>query len=390
MVQQLKQHSGTIIWVAPFFNRSGYGVLARATVSALHRCGVHVRIMSVDGSEPGVDDMDLELIKSLQNTPVVPPITLIISHVPSKAWLQLELPEPNIRIISTTYDGCDYDNLPPAEWMEVYEQMDQIWLQSPKERDVYISTGDIPPEKVHIVHYPEAWKSNPILPPVKMDDTTNKAFRFLCIAMYQPRRRWDALIKAYLEEFKHDINVEMYLKVSYPSWHPVPGKPQKDLYDMIARMRSETGSDIPIIIDDDLGTRRGILDLIDSCNVYVSTDTASTGPLTEARVRHRLVVASSVIEIMPKEYYVGIDSDPEHKTLLTPEMLLYQPHHRNAWLPLLKINDVRKALRKAFSLTPEERFIMCQGAAKGVLGPEETLPRNARVTQQRLENKTKI
>jgi len=374
MIKQLKHFSGTIIWVAPFFNRSGYGVLARSTVSALHRHGLRVRIMSVDGTEPGVDDMDMELIKSLQKTTVVPPITLIISHVPSKSWLQLKFPEPNLRIMSTTYDGCDYDNLPPAEWMAVYEQMDQIWLQSLKEREVYISTG-IPPEKVHIIHYPEAWKENSILPPITIDNTENKPFRFLSIAMFQPRRRWDALIKAYLEEFKHEPNVELYLKVNYPSWHPVPGKPQKDLYDMITGLRLETGSDVPIIIDDDLGTRRGILDLIDSCNVYVSTDTVSTGPVTEARVRHRLVVVPSEIKMMPKEYYIGIDSDPEYKTLLTQEMLIYQPHHRNAWLPLLKIDDVRKALRDAFSLTSEERFKMCRGAVKGIPGPKETLPR---------------
>ena len=109
--------SGTILWVAPFYNRSGFGVGARAFVSTLHRAGVRIRTLSVDEVEPGIDDCDLGLIKSLEMTPLLPPITAIVSHVPSQIWLSLKLPEPNLRIMATTFDSSAQGNRPPAEWM---------------------------------------------------------------------------------------------------------------------------------------------------------------------------------------------------------------------------------------------------------------------------------
>ena len=66
---------GTILWIAPFYNRSGYGVGARAMALALHRAGLRIRIMPVNEVEPGIDDCDMELLKSLEKTPPVPPFS---------------------------------------------------------------------------------------------------------------------------------------------------------------------------------------------------------------------------------------------------------------------------------------------------------------------------
>ena len=142
------------------------------------------------------------------------------------------------------------------------------------EREAFIAAG-FPPEKVHTVIWPHHWLENPILPPlIPETSNTNRPFRFLSISLFLPRRRWDTLIEAYLEEFKEHENVELYLKVNYPSWHPVPGKPRQDLRDLVTSLRRKTGSLAPIIIDEELGNRSDIVRLIDSCNVYISTDTA--------------------------------------------------------------------------------------------------------------------
>ena len=365
---------GTIIWVAPFYNRSGYGVLARAVACALHRNGIPVKIVSVDEVEPGIDDADMDLIDALKNTPVVPPVTAIISHVPNKFWLSMKLPEPNLRIIATTFDSNAQGNTPPPDWLEVFHEMDQIWVQSDKERDIYLSAG-LPEQKVHVVHFPNPWKDNPVLPPVRPEYMgADKPFRFLSIAMFQPRRRWDTLIESYLTEFRTEAHVELYLKVNYPSWHPVPGKPRQDLHDLINSLRLKTGSNASIIIDEEIGTRKGILDLIDSCNVYVSTDTAPTAPVAEARVRHRFIVASFAHKMMPRAYFVGINEDTNAKVPLTPDMLMYQPHHKDAFMPQLKIVDVRRALRRAYKLTAEERAAACNNSASLIPGEKESFP----------------
>ncbi|HSR11558.1 MAG TPA: hypothetical protein VLS90_08920, partial [Thermodesulfobacteriota bacterium] len=336
---------GTIVWVAPFYNRSGYGVAARAFVSNLRRAGCRIRIVPVDEVDPGIDDCDLDLFRSLQETPMVAPVTAIISHVPNRAWLSLKLPEPNLRILSTTFDSGVQGNLPPAEWIGVCSRMDQLWLASEKEKQVFVSAG-IPSEKILVVQPPHPWLENAALPPAAPEEMPGGRFRFLSIAMFQPRRRWDTLVEAYLQEFKGGENVELYLKVNYPPWHPVPGKPRADLLELIRRLREKTASRAKITVDDDLGTRKGIVEVIDGCNAYVSTDTAATAPIFEAWVRKRLVVVTGGLGLTyPSNCFIQIRVDPAARGPLTKEMLEYQPHHKDAFMPLLHVADVRAALR---------------------------------------------
>ena len=353
MDEQPQMPSGTIVWAAPFYNRSGYAVGARATASALHKAGARIRVLSNKENDPGIDDCDLDLLRSLEKTPLVAPVTLIVSHVPNRIWTEIELPEPNLRILATTFDSSQQGNQPPAEWIDICNGMDQVWLMSERERDVFISAG-LAPEKIQIVWWPHPWLENPFVPPpVPETSSPGKPFRFLSIAMFQPRRRWDVLIEAYLEEFKNDGNAELYLKVNYPPWHPIPGKPRQDLNDLIASLRRKTCSEAAIVIDEEIGTRTGIVQLIDSCNAYISTDTAPTSPISEARVRHRMV-------IVPEDLHLGrigicIPVDPDAKSPLTREMLLYQPHHKDTLMPQLHVKDVRAAMRRAFDMTPDER-----------------------------------
>jgi glycosyltransferase involved in cell wall biosynthesis len=362
---------GTIVWIAPFYNRSGYGVGARAAVAALHKAGAHIRILSNKEIDPGLDDCDLALFKSLETTPLIPPITAIISHLPQRIWLDLELPRPNLRIIATTFDSSEQGNLPPAEWIEVCNEMDQVWLMVEKEREAFISAG-LPREKIQLVYWPHPWLENPFVPPPTPEPATQeKPFRFLSIAMFQPRRRWDTLIEAYLAEFKGNESVELYLKVNYPSWHPIPGKPRQDLHNLVNSLRQRTGSEAKIIIDENLGTRTGIVNLIDSCNVYISTDTASTSPISEARVRQRMVIIPDGLGLGKVGVCIAVDQHA--KSQLTQEMLLYQPHHKGAFMPQLHVKDVRLAMRSAYDMTPEERHALAPDVSHA-LGPATTVP----------------
>ena len=152
---------GTIVWVAPFYNRSGYGVGARTNVIALHKAGLRIRIIPVNEKEPGIDDCDLDLIQSLEKTPVIAPVTQIITHVPSFNWLKLKLPEPCVRIIDTTFDSSAQGNLPPPEWIAVCRAMDQVWLMVEQERDAFTAAG-LPAEKIRFVRWPHPWLHNPI------------------------------------------------------------------------------------------------------------------------------------------------------------------------------------------------------------------------------------
>ena len=366
---------GTVVWVAPFYNRSGYGVGARAFVTALHKAGVRIRTLPVNEVDPGIDDCDLDLIKSLEKTPLQTPITAIFSHVPSQAWLDLKLPEPNLRIMATTFDSSAQGNLPPAEWLSVCKKFEQVWLMTKKEVDAFSAAG-LSPDKIQIVSWPHSWLENAVIPPVTSEITIpGKRFRFLSIAMFQPRRRWDTLIEAYLEEFKGNEDVELYLKVNYPSWHPVPGKPRQDLHNLVRSLRLKASSSAMITIDEELGKRSDIVRLIDGCNAYISTDTAATTPIAEAWVRKRLVIIPEGLGLgIPEEYYIAIPVDLHAKSPLTEDMLLYQPHHKGAFMPLLSVKDVRHAMRRAYEMSPNERQAKSISASSCVWGPTNAVP----------------
>jgi ADP-heptose:LPS heptosyltransferase/Flp pilus assembly protein TadD/glycosyltransferase involved in cell wall biosynthesis len=390
MNEQRQLLPGTILWIAPFYNRSGYGALARATVWALHRAGARIRVLSVDQVEPGIDDCDLDLIKSLESTPLIPPVTAIVSHVPSKLWLTLRLPEPNLRILFTTFDGSAQGILPPAGWLAPCKEMDQVWVMTEKEREVFRLAG-LQQERVQVVHPPHPWLENPVLPPpTNKTPDLRRRFRFLSVAMFLPRRRWDTLLEAYLEEFRENQDVELYLKVNYPPWHPVPGRPRQDLHRLVHTLREKTGSPAAVILDEELGTRTGMVGLIDSCDFYVSTDTASTAPISEARVRERMVIMPEGLGLgIPEGWYVPIAVDPQAKVPMTQDMLHYQPHHKGTSLPQLQVGDVRQALRRAYEMNPPERQAAAAKAAI-IPGPHQALPMAIKAIQSGWEYKEQI
>jgi len=373
--QQDNIPSGTIIWIAPFYNRSGYGVGARATVLSLHRAGLNIRIMPVNEEETGINDFDIQFLKSLESTPLTPPFTVVIFHVPDEAWLKFKLPEPCVRIIATTFDSSAQGNLPPAEWLAVCKRIDQVWLHSELEKNAFVTAG-LPAKKIELVRWPHHWLNNPAIPKTIPEPSLNeKPFRFLSIAMFQPRRRWDTLIESFLAEFKGNQKVELYLKVNYPPWHPVPDKPRQDLQTLVKSLRQKTGSDISIIVDEALGTRIDIVNLMDSCHAYISTDTATTAPISEARTRKRMVIVPIGLGLsMPPDQQINVI--PNYKRTLTDEMLLYQPHHSdtNTLMPQLRVTDVRHAMRCVYDMSPEERYTNSLKSASVVPDIDQTVP----------------
>ncbi len=355
---QEKTDGPTLVIFAPFYNRSGYGVAARSLAVALSGAGFKIRTVPVDNVEEGIDDCDMDWLKSREKTPVTNPVVAIFFHVPGPHWLKVQLPPKSLRVMFTTFDSSAQGNLPPADWISVCNQMDQLWLMTEKEASVFAAAG-VPRSKIHLVKSPHPWINNASLPlPQTAPKTTGKKFRFLCVSMFLPRRRWDTLIEAFLTEFKGAPAAELYLKVNYPSWHPMPGQPQRDLHQLVEALRAKTGSQAEVIVDESLDTRLGICRLMDSCDAYVSTDTSITAPVGEAFVRKKTAVIPDGYGIaLPYcEGALIIPTDPKLTQPMTEAMLAYQPHHRGKQMPLLRVEDVRQTLRAAFELPEAERL----------------------------------
>nr|WP_320133033.1 glycosyltransferase [uncultured Holophaga sp.] len=346
----------TVLFYAPFYNRSGYGLAARSLAAAWARVGIRFRIMPVDLPEEGIDDFDMDWLRSLETTELTRPLAAVFFHVPSRIWLELELPPDCLRIMYTTFDSSAQGNLPPEDWVSVCSQMDQVWLQTEQEADVWAQAG-IPRERIHVMSPPHAWVENPSLPPLPAHPHPGEdVVRFLCIGMYQPRRRWDSLIQAFLEEFAGEPRAELMLKVNFPSWHPVPGAPRREFLEMVSSLQQRIPSRARVVVDEELGTRLGICRVIDRCDFYVSTDTCLTAPIMESLVRGKRVILPSYGSGLPVHCFVLIPEDPAHTMPMTPEMLAYQPHHRGRPMPLLHVRDIREALRRAWEIPEEARL----------------------------------
>lgn len=346
----------TVLLFAPFYNRSGYGMLARSLARLWTQLGIRFRVIPLDEVEEGIDDFDMEWLRSLEQAPLIGPFVAVFLHVPNPAWLKVQLPEGCLRIMYTTFDSSAQGNLPPEVWVDVCKQMDQVWLQTQQELPIWVQAG-IAAEKLHILGSPHIWFRNPKLPPVGFRRSGDlHVFRFLCIGMYQPRRRWDTLMEAFLREFQDEPTAELYFKVNYPSWHPVPGRPRQEFLEIVASIQARVPSKARIILDDVFGTRLGICDLIDGCDVYVSTDTSSTAPCWECFMRGKRVLAPASYGVyLPDSARLLIEDDPAFFAPMTEDMLAYQPHHRGKNMPLLHVEAVQRALRQAFEMPESER-----------------------------------
>jgi len=364
----LSSTPGTVLLFAPFRNRSGYGVAARALAGTLHGAGVRLRCVPVDSEEAGIDDCDLALLRQLENTPLTGPVTAVFFHVASPNWQKLALPPGSKRILYTTFDGSAQGNPPPPDWIRICNAMDQLWLMTAREAEVFIAAG-VEAAKVRMLPCPHPWIENTALPLPQAATAVcadSGRFRFLSVAMFLPRRRWDTLIEAFLAEFAGDETVELYLKVNFPCWHPVPDQPKRDLLELIERLRAQTGSQARIVVDDALGTRRQICELVDACQVYVSTDTAITAPVGEAFVRSRVVVLpdglGAKLPLCGSTFVIPVD--PALQRPITDSELQYQPHHRGQQMPLLRVEDLRRALRTSFATPLDQRQNMGAAAAQ--------------------------
>lgn len=343
----------TIVFVAPFYNRSGYGVGARSLAISWHKFGLNIKLLAVDNVEEGIDDCDINLLKQLESTPIIGTVVLIIYHVPHQNWLNIKLPTNSLRIIFTTYDGTKQGLLPPSNWIRICNQMDMVFIDQ-SENAQWIEAG-LNPKLLKSLYVPPLWVDNDFLPKVSFKPR-NGVFRFLTIAMFLPRRRWKYLIAAFLEEFANKSDVELYIKVNYPEWHPINGKPKNDLLSLVNELRSKISSKANVIIDDNIGTRVEICKLIDDCDFFISTDTALTAPVGEALIRGKHVIVAHTLPAdlsIAKEAWLTIDTQSSISEIITDDILEYQPHHKGTELAGLDIKLIRQTLNLAFQYSEE-------------------------------------
>lgn len=368
--------SFTLNFFAPFYNRTGYGHGARSILQEWLQVGLRVRIVPVDDVDTGVDDFDMTKFKALEHTTIEGVAVAVFFHVPHPQWLKVQLPPGSLRVLMTTFDGAIQGAHPPAEWIRIANAMDRVYVAD-SEAAAWRAAG-LEAHRVRTLTVPHGWMHAPCAGRNAYggeQHTGAPSFRFLSIAMFQPRRRWDTLIEAFCQEFRHEPEVELLLKVNWPSWHPVAGQPQRDLQKLVADAIARHGCKARVTIDDSMGTRSELRQLIDSIHCYASADTVISAPISESLFRGKMVVAPvSVTAHLPTDSWFGIQETPGLQRPITPQDLQYQPHHRESFMPLLRVEDVRHALRAAFE-SPVTRTLQPWDGWSAFVDGQKTLAR---------------
>ncbi|NJB66729.1 glycosyltransferase involved in cell wall biosynthesis [Desulfobaculum xiamenense] len=108
------------------------------------------------------------------------------------------------------YTAFETDGLPPG-WAESCNRMDEIWVPSRFNLETFARAG-VDRELLHVV--PHGFRPRDYRPSMTTPLTVGEAkgFNFLSIFEWTPRKGWDALIRAYVEEFSRDEDVRLIIR----------------------------------------------------------------------------------------------------------------------------------------------------------------------------------
>lgn len=210
-----------LIYIGPFGIASGYGSAATDYIAALHKAGVHLRILPpkpLDQLEVAPRYAHLkQFVGPEKNDTQGRNGTHYLVHGIPEACSRIgrELPEvgPNGRVKTVALTTWETDKL-PAEYAEGLNRYDAVVVLSEFNRRVFENT--CLKGKVHVVPHccdPDWWWKKP---------RTNVAdsaapYSFLAILTWSEQKNPLGLLKAYLTEFTSKDNVT--LRILTPSWN---------------------------------------------------------------------------------------------------------------------------------------------------------------------------
>uniref|UniRef100_A0A6B2L6I8 Glycosyl transferase family 1 domain-containing protein n=1 Tax=Arcella intermedia TaxID=1963864 RepID=A0A6B2L6I8_9EUKA len=206
--------------MAPFLSRSGYGSEAIDYVLGLEKVRPNSITIGHHGDSAsetyffGLPPKVRETLILQANRPPYYPIS--ICHSEPGAWHPSFWPTarcpPDGSIFNIGRTMFETDRIPEG-WESRCNQMDQIWVPTEFEREVFAKYGVDPsklvviPESVDVDFYnPDLYEA------MDLPGQADTKFKFLSIFKWEERKGWSILIKAFIREFSLDEGVVLYIK----------------------------------------------------------------------------------------------------------------------------------------------------------------------------------
>jgi glycosyltransferase involved in cell wall biosynthesis len=190
----------------PVFDASGYAEAARSIIFGLLQQGNAVRVLPRDWSQldaglPFAQKQKLMELCSSEPLPEGPILHICIA--------QEFQPFPGRINIGITMLECDRI---PQHWVEKCNQMDQIWVPSTFNQQTFLHSG-VHGEKMKVVPIGvDAERFRPSVTPMALLPRQEERFVFLSNFEWIPRKGYDLLLRAYLEEFTGSDPVLLVIK----------------------------------------------------------------------------------------------------------------------------------------------------------------------------------
>lgn len=349
----------TILYYAPVHTRTGYGTISRAYIRALHEAGLPVVVRSIGWTDPDIPPEDATLLEKLESAPVVGNAVAIFHTTPSE-WAAFT---PITNLVQRINISMFETDRVPAEWIPFLNQFDQIWTPTEFHRDTYVRSG-VRSELLRIIPFTHPWIDSPQPAPA---NPPNGVFRFLNISEFTPRKRLDILLSAYFQEFTAAEPAQFYLKITYPKWKDaeLTERLRQEFSSLLLDLEKQSPQHANLIVDETLGTPQELRTLVTSANVYVSTDGGGYNlPIIETMACGRVAATvdwSGGGDLVSSDF--GYRIPVSAQTVPVPESVWsVQPLCRDHQWADIRVEDVRRILRRAYECAPQERRRMGEAA----------------------------
>lgn len=196
----------SVRWYAPLFNASGYASESRAFLSGiLDDPSWRIALAPQDlVKDRGImDAATYRRMAALSEEALASP-DICFQHGPANAFTAAHAP------ISICRTMLETDRIPDS-WVEACNQFGEVWVPTEFNRETFARSGVVR-EKIRIVPgaieaalYDRARYNRMPIP-------ASRGFRFVSVFDFTPRKGWDILLRAYLEEFRGSDDVTLIIK----------------------------------------------------------------------------------------------------------------------------------------------------------------------------------
>lgn len=332
-----------IVWAGNVGDLGGYGNVSRNYLRVFKKIEIPVSLANTGQTHHEIGEEDLALLHEINSPPAVLGSTpfLFVNSIPELFPLFASF--PFTKQIGVTLFETDRI---PHHWVPLCNEMDEIWVPSHFNFRTFSQSG-VNPQKIKVVPYPiqiENYKG-PFEPFPFPEEV--RSFVFLYTLGFDYRKGLDLLIESYCEEFTDQEDVSLVLKIyQWNNYYEI----EQIIHSYIPSKKNNPH--IYVILQ--TFHRKQLLSLYSSSTCFVSLDRGNGWgmPQMEMMAMGKPVITinwGGGTEFMTEENAFLIEPEKElegvHPILQSTRSQYYLGHR---W-PVIKMENVRKTLRDAFS-----------------------------------------